>query len=321
MTAIQELEFLIRDVITAPRRQTVLLADASAWAMLCSSLDVLGDTELAIEAYLKSEPGLRSENKRQQAENKPDPGINYLALYGILQVLFAQQDAVQHLAEALRIDYEHEPVLKDVRENRNNAVGHPTKRGSGKAFNSILRMTLTWANCDLFTTFADGTSEFKSIHIPTMIEVQREAISRALTGILTKLREDETSHRRQFRGTKLADAFSTSLDYWHEEIGDSINGNMPSSIGEGRLQDIERCIAKLKGGLSSRGPLDAYSHITEDLGQLDYSIAELFTFFSQPDRSKLNKQDAMILHFFIYKKLESIKSMAEELDRDYARDV
>jgi hypothetical protein len=40
----------IRDFIFHPRRQDPRLQDKPLWTVLCSSLDILGDTELAIES-------------------------------------------------------------------------------------------------------------------------------------------------------------------------------------------------------------------------------------------------------------------------------
>jgi len=53
--SISELETEIRDFINRGRRQQELLADPASWNTLCSALDVIGDTELALEAYAKWE--------------------------------------------------------------------------------------------------------------------------------------------------------------------------------------------------------------------------------------------------------------------------
>ena len=64
--------------------------DSAAWNQLCSSLDAIGDTELAFDAYAAlPEPS--------------DEGTTYILVYGILQALVLQQDAVRHVAEALSI--------------------------------------------------------------------------------------------------------------------------------------------------------------------------------------------------------------------------
>ena len=81
---ISELERQIRDFINQARRQHALLKDSGAWNQLCSSLDVIGDTELAFDAY-------------DEAPDTDDAGATYILVYGVLQALVLQQDAVRHL--------------------------------------------------------------------------------------------------------------------------------------------------------------------------------------------------------------------------------
>ena len=145
MPSVAELEQEIREFINAPRSQHALLQDAASWNCLCSSLDTIGDTEFAIAAY--------------GASPKPNSeGATYLLVYGILQALFIQQDAVDNMCKALQIDYVIDPSLKEVREIRNDSIGHPTKRGSGKgnAYNFITRSSLTTAGFTLMATYPDG---------------------------------------------------------------------------------------------------------------------------------------------------------------------
>jgi hypothetical protein len=319
MTPVLELESQIRDFINAPRRQATIFNDKVAWGMLCSSLDVIGDTEVAIEAYLKG--GEKPSKGRKKTNHLTQTGNLYIILYGILQVLFVQQDAVKHLAEALGIDYAHDPVLRDVRETRNDAIGHPTKRGKGEAFNFISRMTLSRAGCTLLTMRPDGKNAHREIDVPAMIRTQRGAVETALRGMLDKLKEDEMAHRKKFRENTLADAFPQTLGYYHEKISETIDGDMPGSFGGGLLEDIAGYIETFKERLRERGSLDAYDAVTCELERLEYPIAELLKFFSQPQESKLNEKDANIFHFFIRHCIKSLIEMAKEIDQEYAEDV
>jgi len=103
MNSIPELEEQIRNFINSPRKQYTLLQDRADWNKLCSSLDVVGDTELAIDAYMGS------------INESATDGQKYLILYGILQVLFVQQDAVKHMIEALGLQHEEDPILNHIR--------------------------------------------------------------------------------------------------------------------------------------------------------------------------------------------------------------
>jgi hypothetical protein len=88
MRTVSELEQEIRDLINSPRRHFQLSRNKAAFNKVCSSLDVLGDTEVAFSAYLEGEEHISS-------------GEGYLIVYGVLQALFLQQYAVRHLHQAL----------------------------------------------------------------------------------------------------------------------------------------------------------------------------------------------------------------------------
>ena len=93
---ISGLENQIRGYINRARTQYVLLQNAQSWNQLCSSLDVIGDTELCFEAY-------------DQSPSPSGDGATYLLVYGALQALVLQQDAVRHMAEALKIVFVPDP--------------------------------------------------------------------------------------------------------------------------------------------------------------------------------------------------------------------
>lgn len=319
MTPIHELDTQIRDFINAPRRQAALIKERAVWGMLCSSLDVIGDAEVAMVAYLNG--GSTESEHSAKTDHLTETGNLYISLYGILQIAFVQQDAVKHLAEALKFDYAHDPRLKAIREVRNDAIGHPTKRGNAEAFNFISRMSLSRGGCQMLTMRADGTNAFKDIDVISMIAEQRDAVSTALSGMLTKLKEDEMAHRKKFAGNKLAAAFPATLGYYHEKISETIDGRMPGSFGAGLLEQIAGYVATFKEELAKRDSLDAYEAITYEFELLEYPIAELFKFFSTPQESKLNEKDAMIFHHFIRSHIKNLIVMAKEIDQEYEQEA
>ena len=72
------------------------------WHMLCSCMDTIEDTEEALESFLKLDI------------DSSDEGRNYLRIYGALQALFVQQDAVKNLHDALKIPYTEDKALGSV---------------------------------------------------------------------------------------------------------------------------------------------------------------------------------------------------------------
>lgn len=160
---IRQLETRIRDFINHPRLQHLLLQDTPNWHVLCSALDVIGDTQLAIEAY-------------KNLADCADDGFQYLILYGILQALFVQQDAARHVLEALEVQYpEADPDIIYVREIRNDATGHPTKREGSRKKNIpqtshfIARFSLQTTGFLLFTESADGNDRQTQVQIPELL--------------------------------------------------------------------------------------------------------------------------------------------------------
>ena len=165
MNKIRDLEIKIRDFINHYRNNHVLVQDLVKWNILCSSLDVVGDTELAIESY----KGLKTE----------DVGFNYLAVYGILQVLYVQQDAVLHIFQSLDISPKlvDSAILTDVmhvRGIRNKATGHPTKHGKGK---QPLRHSSCLGDCRGRTTEAGRSAQDEVQREKCCVHLSRPALA------------------------------------------------------------------------------------------------------------------------------------------------
>ena len=121
MTEIEQLVDEIRDNINEPRKKHALIQDRASWMMLCSSMEVIEDTDCGLEAFL---------TKDCRCILMMVTSIcMYMALYKRLVV---QQDAVKHFHESLNIPHaltcDHKSVLGHIREIRNNSIGHPTKR-------------------------------------------------------------------------------------------------------------------------------------------------------------------------------------------------
>lgn len=129
---ISQLEERIREFINSGRKQSALLVDSSKWNKLCSSLDLIGDTELAILSY----PSLCSTQ---------DNGASYLIIYGILQTLLLQQDATKNISDSLEIKVKLPKPLEDIRIIRNSAAGHPGQQRENGLSKScfITRMSIS----------------------------------------------------------------------------------------------------------------------------------------------------------------------------------
>ncbi|MCW5959802.1 MAG: hypothetical protein KIS76_06530 [Pyrinomonadaceae bacterium] len=308
MKSISELEHEIRDFINSPRKRSDLIKDSAEWFKLCSSLDVIGDTEQAFDSYLK-------------IDEPESDGEKYLNIYGVLQALFIQQDAVTHLSEALGLPYTVDPLITQIREIRNDSSGHPTKRGKGRAFNHISRISMERHSFKLMTTYPNADPKFTDVDVPKLIESQRSILQSTLSNVIDNLREEEMEHREKHRNKKLVDTF-TSTGYYCEKIAEALGGGLPPEFGASLLKSMIDNIEEFKSELRNRGVLEAYEDSVGYYSNLlEYPLNELHNYFTNSSETKLNEKDAEIFLSFIRKNMDVMAQIANELDEEYEADV
>jgi len=158
-----------------------LRADLPRWNQLHSALDALHQTHIAVETYNRSNGELRE-------------GERFLAIYGLLQALVVQQDALCHLAESLQtrpIRLNRHKRLEEIRNIRNWTVGHPTKadRHLIQSHHAIRRSVVGRGGFALFSAFDDGRTQYTYVPLPQLARLQRRVISALLRDMLAELRQ------------------------------------------------------------------------------------------------------------------------------------
>ena len=181
MSHVADLETEIRDLLTNESRHSAALTNQANWYKIVACLDTIGDTEEALEAFLRT-------------EDRASFGEWYLATYGVMQALFLEQAAVEHLAEAFGLAYNPDEALRDIRELRNDSIGHPTRRGPppGKSFSAIARVSVSRTGFRMLTT--DGgtaMNTYRQVNVPDLISQQRAILARALGVFLTELKAQD----------------------------------------------------------------------------------------------------------------------------------
>src|SRR3990172_4229384 len=123
-------------------------ASKEYWNQLGAALDVIDDAANAIHAYRCSRRDV-------------DVGERYLLTYGLLEALYVQQNAVQHLCEALDHcwKWKSEAVLMNIRDIRNSASGHPTRKGmqgQPPTFHGIVQTSMAHSGFELYSWDSKG---------------------------------------------------------------------------------------------------------------------------------------------------------------------
>ena len=154
----------IRDVINVIKVTDELAKNRRNWLILTSSLDAVEDTELAIESYSK------------HFGTSMDFASGYLEVYGVLQAMYVQQDAVRNIFKAMNIPLDRNDDLETIRLARNIAIGHPTE--SGKSSYYITRLSMQWERFTLLKAGHKSSEENSRIEVDLNrnIEIQKQII-------------------------------------------------------------------------------------------------------------------------------------------------
>jgi len=305
MTKIYDLEDRIRDFINSGRRQSNLLRDSATWNKLCSSLDLIGDTQIAIDAY-------------PQLFNVKEQGVSYLIVYGILQTLLLQQDAAKHIGDALNIEVKLPKDLKEIRVIRNSAAGHPSyQRENGLSKSSfITRMSISPTGFELMTMYSgDKEYEMRYIEIPSLIEKQQVYLGEILSKVMVELEKQEVEHRAMHKDKKLAGIFPPTISYHFSKIYEATYNRDSFFLGTPNLTIIAKYVENFKDELSIRDEWGVYESIDYHYELIDYPLKRLQSYFKGDD--SINEKDAYIYASFLSAQLNSIQEIAKELDKEY----
>jgi hypothetical protein len=299
----------VRDLINSPRRLHALLADRPRWHRICAALDALGDTQLAVDEYLAGHVKATS------------AGLVYLALYGILQVLIVQQDALKELADALKLNLDLPETLGRVREARNASTGHPTSYRHGKYSNTINRSSMSLGGFELYRWAREGEPEIIDIRVADLAREQREVIALLLEVAAVALETEEREHRERWRGDPLVPKLAEGITFAFQKLSEGLRNAPEPGMGAWGLVAIEERLARFRDALAQRGLLGAYpSSIDPMLAELEYPIGRLKEFLGGRS-SPYSREDMEIFVSYVGQKIREVEAGAAEIDAEYASDV
>jgi len=303
---IEKLNSQIREFINSKRRQSVLLNNTKTWHMLCSSLDLVGDTQLAIESY-------------PEFMEIREVGASYLVIYGILQALLIQQDAAQHIGDALNIKLKRPKDLEDIRVIRNSAAGHPTlqkEKGLSKSC-FITRASISPESFRLMVAYSgDKEYEYHSVSIPSLIRTQEKYLSELLNKFVAELKRQEMEHREKHKSVMLSDSFPQAINYYFSKIFEATLEEEYFFGGISHLEIISEYLDAFKNELSNRGEWNVYDSINYRYELIEYPLKRLHSYFS--GNNDMGVKDAYIYTSFIADQVKSLIGIAKELDEMYA---
>jgi hypothetical protein len=165
----------------------------------------------------------------QNLDAEDEKGQAYLIVYGVLQALYLQQDAVFWWCKFMKAPtaVKHEepvawiktlPELVSIRELRHSTAGHPVrpKRRYGKPHSTffISHVSLSRRGFDLMEAIAGHSSQFTQVNLPDLVKRQAGILAEALRGMVDDVDRRERAHYRKFMDrplTKIMDRIDLSL--------------------------------------------------------------------------------------------------------------
>lgn len=260
---------------------------------LCSSLDELGDTCVGIIAYLDESSSISKH-------------MSYIIVYGVIQALILQQDSVFHLCEALNFPrkIDNYPQLKEIREIRNDSVGHPTKRNKKIAStHHISRVSLSREKSQLISFYEDGTKKVLSIVIPKLIEKQQRDLISLLNYLISELRNWDKNYREKFKMKKLNYIFD-DMDYPLQKLFDE-------NIRITGIETAQDILDRFQSDLKERElDIDVFDSIEFIYLHVRYALELL-------NQNNVDEKMAYILAMFIRQQIDNLKAISLDIDRQF----
>ena len=274
--------------------------DDGDWSKLWTAVDNLEDTQLAIDEYSSLTKFSR------------------LSVYGLLQSMFVQQDAIFHLEKAIKIstpDWKKDyPGLSNIRYIRNETIGHPI---SEKGLYTSISHTNNLNILDYGVWSKDGF-QHKTINLKDIIVVQQSLLVKELDRVMKKIEQDETKHKLVFKGKSLLKLLS-STSYHIEKLWSSersreyseVNFNALKSIYENFKEGIKKRlkIDKVdKQGVQAPGLVFVIQHIEKILPRIEKMI---------PMDDTTDQLDLDVYVESLDKSFSDLRKMAKEIDTDF----
>lgn len=241
-------------------------------------------------------------------------GTKYLWLYGLLQGMYLQQDALRHLKKVYGLNTSLSQEHRFIRDIRNAVVGHPTEQSHGEAkadgprFNSIYRHSLSHESFRLMvykSATRERTSEETNIE-----ELRLTQIKELVLGIREV--NEEIARRAQEYAEQ---AMKAPPSRHFRNIGYCIDKVCVYAIDRsddiGGMKQLQNSLNGLKGDLEK---LDLYD---------DYWQETISTLQTALDMIETSPQTAerRIASFYLREKMKELERATRELERDFRREA
>lgn len=172
LDTLQQLASEVRELVNEPRRHHALYTSTTKFNFVCSAMDIIDDIVSALSSYIRHE--------------HDDQGLAYLEIFGVLQSLCVQQDAVRALFVAIigaPIDLEATySDVRIVRDMRVRVAGHPV--GGRASSHFLVRYTVSKWGFELWRYDQAGRHTADQVSLIDLIKKSALSLCSAMTELI-----------------------------------------------------------------------------------------------------------------------------------------
>jgi len=285
-------------------KQNMLLSDKKKFNKCYSAIYLLEDIAETFDSYKKCD------------ESQITLGTKYLMIYGVLEALYMQQQALNDLLISLdyeEIDYPKEhPDLYHIRNVRNDVAGHPTSRSSVQYTTYLSRLDLSIKKIK-YEESKDG--RFIDFDILSNIDKQEKFVKYKLEELLDKLKQEKKEHIEEYKDDKLTDCFKMFIYAYEKIYSHDCFYTQNDSMGFDLVYDI---IESLKVKLNKRYTNWCDTSFSGDIKFVEQIYEYLL---SKPEIiNEVNEENAFLKKNLLenmFTHIKELKEMAKEVDIYY----
>jgi hypothetical protein len=274
-------------------------------ALLVSSVEGMFLTEGMLVTFLRSEP-------------PSDSFARSLWLWGAIQALVVQQDAVLRLGKALKQQPDSvtalikgSPVIGNIRELRNRSAGHPVvddnSRGTNKKFSFP---SVHKGKCYSFLMFDENsnppTLKRQDMDMEDLIAKQQQILSPIIMKWRQELMDEENAFREKNKTPTLTEALSSSTFTYHLSNLDVDSGKLHLNSARELAAILQRLEAEFKRKGAIRGM------VAETFKSMKYPTEELIRYFE--GNSHLKPQDVSVFSDALSGNFRELTAYVAEID-------
>lgn len=277
-----------------------------AWNKLWSASDNAEDTQVAIDEFMSR-------------------GTGKLGMYGVLQAMVVQQDAIMHIEEALGLvptQLQDTPEMREIRTVRDETTGHPSGTRRNGVMSSYKDGTISYTSVSLaksssrvleYVIWSKDGNEFKKIDLEEAIKKQEEALCRVVDSVIERIQQMEEEHKKKFKDESVQ-AKLDQTGYFIQKLWPHVEDRQHSEVCLGILRDEYNAFKK---AIKARYGHDVFE---DSVGRpsLTYTVEKIDKRFPKVEKMILIGQGVDKLDLEVY--VESLDNAFEEL-REIAKEI